>query len=62
MTIALLSFTQGDKTVYVCVSTSSVAYHSTQSCKGLSKCTHTIKGMSETDAKNMGKRKCKLCW
>lgn len=62
VSIALLSFTAGNNTVYVCVSKSSVAYHSTRACTGLEHCTHTINAMSEADAVKLGKRRCKLCW
>ncbi len=60
--IALVSFTRVSNNVYVCMSDTSVAYHSTSSCRGLEKCTHTIKKIDESDAKKLGKRRCKLCW
>ncbi len=49
--------------VYVCYSATSVAYHSNQNCKGLSRCTHKIIAVSENDAiKKYQKRMCKWCY
>ena len=48
--------------VYVCVSNTSVAYHSNRNCTGLSRCTHEIKAMSIDDAVKMGKRQCHICY
>lgn len=48
--------------VYVCVSKSSVAFHSTDECSGLNRCTHEIKAMSTADAQRMGKRACLKCY
>lgn len=49
--------------VYVCYSKTSVAYHSIKDCKGLTRCTHKIIEVSETDAiKKHEKRKCKVCY
>lgn len=49
--------------VYVCDGKTSVAYHSTDNCKGLNRCTHTVIKVTKQDAINTyGKRACKLCW
>jgi hypothetical protein len=59
--VVLCAFTPSTD-VYVCVSTTSVAYHSNKSCTGLSRCTHEIKAMSVDDAVKMGKRPCHICY
>lgn len=49
--------------VYVCVSSTAYAYHYTEDCRGLNKCTHTIKAVTESEAINTYKRrKCKVCY
>ncbi|MEI6949435.1 hypothetical protein V9K67_19770 [Paraflavisolibacter sp. H34] len=49
--------------VYVCVSTTSVAYHNQKSCRGLNRCTHQVVTVSEEKAvKEYGKRKCLICY
>ena len=49
-------------TVYVCMSQGSVAYHDSDGCLGLNRCTHTIKTMSEAQARELGKRACRKCY
>lgn len=49
--------------VYVCKSSTSVAYHAKQSCRGLSKCTHEVIKVTKTEATNTyRKRACKICY
>lgn len=49
-------------TVYVCMSKGSVAYHSSDGCPGLNRCSHTVKAMSEAEAQELGKRSCLKCY
>jgi len=49
-------------TVYVCMSPTSYAYHSSDGCSGLNRCSHPLKAMSAADAQKLGKRACKKCW
>jgi hypothetical protein len=49
-------------TVYVCMSKSSVAYHSSDNCAGLNRCTHEVKSMSAAQAAELGKRACQKCY
>jgi hypothetical protein len=51
-----------ENAVYVCLSKSSVAYHSSDRCAGLNRCTHEVKAMSASDAQNLGKRACQKCY
>ena len=49
-------------TVYVCISKGSVAYHSSDNCAGLNRCSHEIKAMSVEAAAGLGKRACLKCY
>ena len=48
--------------VFVCDSNTSVAYHASDSCKGLNKCSHKIISVTLSEATNKGKRACKICY
>ncbi|AYA35991.1 hypothetical protein D3Y59_02320 [Hymenobacter oligotrophus] len=50
------------QTVYVCISKSSVAYHATDDCAGLNRCTHEVRAMAVGAAQEMGKRACQKCY
>ncbi|KUG08503.1 hypothetical protein [Solirubrum puertoriconensis] len=54
--------TASAQTVYVCISKSSVAYHSSDGCAGLNRCTHEVRAMSVSAAQDMGKRACQKCY
>jgi hypothetical protein len=49
-------------TVNVCMSPTSYAYHSSDGCNGLNRCTHEVKALREAEAQKLGKRKCLKCW
>jgi len=51
-----------ESAVYVCMSKGSVAYHNSDRCSGLNRCTHTVKAMSVADAQDLGKRACQKCY
>ena len=57
----IMSFSSNSN-VYVCDSSTSVAYHASDSCKGLNKCSHKIISLSVADATSRGKRACKICY
>ena len=58
-----VSFTGADTSVYVCNSSTSVAYHVTKTCSGLNRCTHEIITVTKNDAVNSyKKRACKICY
>ena len=57
----LMSFSP-DTSVYFCDSSTSVAYHASENCKGLNKCTHNIIRITVNDAIGRGKRACKICY
>lgn len=49
-------------TVYACISSGSVAYHSNRRCAGLGRCTHEVKPMTPAYAQQIGKRACRKCY
>ncbi|MGV3588562.1 MAG: hypothetical protein ACO1OF_16270 [Adhaeribacter sp.] len=49
--------------VYICEGGSAYAYHSSEGCSGLNRCTHTITAVSVADAENKySRRPCKKCY
>jgi hypothetical protein len=44
--------------VYICVSKTASKYQLDDSCKGLSRCTHTVKKVTKSEAKKMGYTIC----
>jgi hypothetical protein len=48
--------------VYVCMSKTSYAYHSSDGCSGLNRCSHPLKAMSTVEAEKLGKRACQKCY
>lgn len=65
LSLAILLFTSFKSVVlkvYVCDSSTSVAYHDTKTCRGLNKCSHEIIYITKTDAIAKGKRACKICY
>lgn len=57
----LLSMSQSSN-VYICTGGSSVAYHKTKTCKGLTKCGKEIQSITLAKAKELGRRECKICY
>lgn len=45
-------------TVYICTGPNATAYHLTQSCRGLGKCTHSIQAVTKAKAQGMGRTLC----
>jgi hypothetical protein len=49
--------------VYICVSSTAYAYHWTESCRGLQRCTHRIIAVTLDEAKNTYQRRaCGICY
>lgn len=48
--------------VYVCTGSKSKRYHKTNECKGLSKCSGSIKKVTIEEAKRMNRTPCKICY
>jgi len=49
-------------TVYICLGKSSVRYHQTDRCNGLSNCKSQIKSVTLQEAEKMGRTPCKVCY
>jgi len=49
------------KQVYICTGGSSVCYHKTSNCMGLSNCSKSIKKIAKEDAEKF-RRPCKICY
>jgi hypothetical protein len=48
--------------VYICNSSTAYAYHSTDHCRGLNKCSHEVLKISLSDAiKKYHRQACKIC-
>ena len=61
--VAMLSIqmaSAGD--VWISTSTSATKYHKVKDCPGLQNTTATIKKVTESEAKNVGRTKCARCW
>lgn len=50
-----------ERNVYICNGPKSVAYHLTNECKGLSRCSTNIQEVSENFAIKKGRRLCRIC-
>ncbi len=49
--------------VYICEGGSAYAYHSSPSCSGLNRCTHTVSAVTRSEAENIhSRRPCKKCY
>ncbi len=51
-----------EATVYICVSENSKRYHSNRDCRGLNKCEHTVRKVTVSKAKSLGRTPCKVCY
>lgn len=59
--VSLISCNSSD-TVYVCNGPQSKAYHKTNHCKGLRRCTTDIETIDITTAKERQRRECGYCY
>lgn len=65
-TVLLLATTlftaSGDTYVYICTGPQSKKYHKTENCRGLNKCSGSIKKITLDEAKQIGRTPCKICY
>lgn len=47
---------------YVCGGGSAYAYHSSDGCAGLNRCSHGVSAVTVAEAEGMGRRPCKKCY
>lgn len=50
------------KSVYICTGPQSKVYHSTNECKGLSRCSASVDAVTLKEAQDLGRRACKVCY
>lgn len=63
--LLLLSATTGNENeeyVYICQGSRSECYHKTKDCYGLTYCTTDIKKVTVSEAKQLKRRECKICY
>jgi hypothetical protein len=48
--------------VYVCGGNSAYAYHRSDGCGGLNRCSHGVSAVTVAEAESMGRRPCKKCY
>ena len=48
--------------VYVCGGGSAYAYHSSEGCAGLNRCSYGVSAVTVAEAEGMGRRPCKKCY
>ena len=53
---------EGDGSVYICTGPKAKAYHRTDRCSGLNRCSGDIVSVSLEKAKQMGRTPCKKCY
>lgn len=58
----MLSSNVSSQKVWVCMSSGAECYHKERKCKGLCNCRKTIKEVTLEEAKEMGRRPCKMCY
>lgn len=51
-----------DATVYVCTGPKAKKYHATQTCRGLNRCSGSIRQLSVSIARAKGFTPCKICY
>ncbi len=64
LVMCLFSFCSAGKNrdAYICTGPTAYAYHKTNNCKGLRRCTGEIKKISIKQAKKENRKACKLCF
>jgi hypothetical protein len=48
--------------VYACGGGSAYAYHRSEGCAGLNRCSHGVGAVTVAEAEGMGRRPCKKCY
>ena len=51
-----------EATVYICTGPKAKKYHATETCRGLNRCSGSIKQLSVSSAKSKGFTPCKICY
>lgn len=48
--------------VYICTGEGAYSYHRTKSCRGLNRCSASIKCVSKSHAESIGRTPCGICY
>lgn len=59
---AISTSCKNEETVYICTGPKAEVYHARKNCRGLNRCSGSIKTVSPSKAVQMGRRACKICW
>lgn len=51
-----------EATVYICTGPKAKKYHATQTCRGLNRCSGSIRQLSVSSARAKGFTPCKICY
>lgn len=62
LALSLCTANPTSRYVYICIGPKATVYHSKQNCRGLNKCSGSIKKITEAEAKDMGRRRCRVCF
>lgn len=64
LTCSTLGYSVEQKTqmVYICTGPQAKVYHKTSKCKGLNKCSGSVKQVTIGKAQSMKRRACKICY
>ncbi len=57
-----VSDNSNNSVVYICTGPKAETFHKRNDCRGLNKCSGSIKALSISKAKEMGRRACKICY
>ena len=59
---SLCGVTNDQTKVIVVMSSNAYAYHKTRNCSAVKKATHKVKEVTLEEAKEMGRKPCKICY
>lgn len=51
-----------EATVYICTGPKATKYHATQTCRGLNRCSGSIRQLPVSSARSKGFTPCKICY
>ena len=62
LALSFCASTPSGNYVYICTGPKATVYHKTSDCRGLNRCSGSIKKVSEAQAKSMKRRRCQICY
>ncbi len=55
-------YSTDQQTVYICKGPNSLRFHQNSNCRGLNNCTTQIYAISVSEAKNLSRTPCQICY